>query len=146
MSALYQNYIPVVEQAIQQLGVPIEQARTAQNNHWRLKRNSADILIYLKETHTITKERKGLLLIISPVVKLPEDTPTRCTLLEELLSANHEMSIANFSIRDGFAYIKATRFVDGMDVGEVTNLLNVQSASADYFDDILQNKYHKNNS
>ena len=56
------------------------------------------------------------------------------------------MSIANFSIRDGFAYIKATRFVDGMDVGEVTNLLNVQSASADYFDDILQNKYHKNNS
>ena len=75
MSALYQNYIPVVEQAIQQLGVPIEQARTAQNNHWRLKRNSVDILIYLKETHTITKERKGLLLIISPVVKLPEDTP-----------------------------------------------------------------------
>lgn len=141
-----ENQIPegtvaIVEAAISMLGIPAEKARTATANQWLLKKGSADILLMLRTTKSFSGE-KGLLVILSPFMKMPTDYNLKNELMHELLELNHNSTITTFSIgKDNVVYLTANRFIQGMMKEEIIEMLHELGAYADYFDEKFKKKY-----
>ncbi len=140
MSDLFNNYIPIVEQGIGQLGIAVESARTTNPHQWKLHRGSADIMLFLRESGTL-QGVKGLFVVIAPIMQIPVDETKKQALYADLLTLSHEAPLACFSISSGFVYLRATRFVSGMDATEVMEMIDNLSYAADYIDGILIEKY-----
>lgn len=133
-------FIPVVEGAIVKLGVPVDMCRTENPLLWSLKRGSAHVLIQLKETAAFAGT-KGILVIFSPIMEVPQDAALKASLLEELMEMNHMASLTSFSMSEGFIFLLSNRFVEGMDSQEVLDILQEIGVYADYYDNELQAKY-----
>lgn len=134
------SYIPVVEGALAQLGVPVEMTRTDNPLFWSLSKGSANVLLRLQFTASFGGS-KGLLVVACPFMKIPTDATQKATLMEELMKMNHQASITSFNMGEGYIYLLTNRFVKGMDSSEIVDMLQELGTYADYFDDQLQAKY-----
>jgi hypothetical protein len=137
---LLKSYVPAVEDAISALGIPIESARTDKPYNWSLKKGSLSLWVVLKQTAAFAGS-KGLLVMISPIMKVPTDPAKKAALTEELMKMNHNASITSFSIKEDHIYLLANRFVTGMDKDEILEMLKEIGTYGDYFDDQLKAKY-----
>jgi len=137
---LFKNYVPVVEEAISALGVPIDSARTDKPYNWSLKKGSLSVWVVLKQTAAFAGS-KGLLVLVSHIMEVPTDPAKKAALTEELIKMNHNASITSFSMKDGHIYLLANRFVAGMDKDEILEMLKELGAYGDYFDDQLKARY-----
>ncbi len=141
---LFKKYVPVVEEAITSLGVPVENTRTDSPYRWSLNKGSSNVLIMLKNTAAFAGN-KGLLVILSPFMQVPQDVNLKNAMMAELLAMNHNSSITTFSIaNNGWVYLTANRFVVGMDKQEILDMLQEIGTYSDYFDDKLKAKYGGN--
>lgn len=133
-------YIPIIEEGIQKIGVAPETARTGNPLQWALNRGSANVIMLLRESNTY-KGPRSILVLTSLIMKLPVDQPQQTLLCKHLLELSHSALIEGFSIYENYVYLKATRFVDGMDSNEVLDMLDSLSYSADYIDDELKKSF-----
>lgn len=140
MSDDLNSYIPVVEGALAQLGVPVEMTRTSDPLCWSLRKGSANVFLRLQNTAAFGGS-KGLLVIACPFMNLPQDTLQRGALMEELMKMNFQASITSFNVGNDLVYLLTNRFVKGMDSSEIVDMLQELGTYADYFDDQLQAKY-----
>lgn len=140
MSEDLNSYIPVVEGALAQLGVPVEMTRTDNPLLWSLNKGSANVLLRLQHTAAFSGSR-GLLLIACPFMLIPKDAAQKASLLEELMKMNFQASITSFNMGGDYIYLLTNRFVKGMDSSEIVDMLQELGTYADYFDDQLQAKY-----
>lgn len=135
-----ETYIPIVEEAIQKIGVAPETARTEIITQWALKRGSADVIILLRTSNTY-KGPRNILIITAPIMKLPSDELQQAILFKQLLELSHSALIETFTIFENAIYLKTTRFVDGMDSSEILDMLDSLSYTADFIDDKLKKRF-----
>ncbi|MCP4442314.1 MAG: YbjN domain-containing protein [Aureispira sp.] len=136
-------YIPIIESAIQKMGVSPETTRTDTPFQWSLHRGSASVAIFMRESPS-HKGPRNVLIIGSPIMKLPKDPLQAASLYRYLLELSHSALIEAFSIYDDHVYLKTSRFVDGMDSDEVVDMLDSLSYSADFIDDQLKKRFDVN--
>lgn len=133
------SFITVVEQAIQEMGVNPLETRGAQPGQWTLQKGSVQIILDIFQP---IWQGPWFLNVMSPVMQLPISDLE--LLLEELLRLNHQIPGAGFSVFDQFVFMKAARPLLGMDATEARSLVEIVGSMADYYDEILQEKFpHK---
>ncbi|MDX2245667.1 MAG: YbjN domain-containing protein [Bacteroidia bacterium] len=126
----------IVENALRQLGVDPTTCRGDQPGSWNLVKGSAKIMLDL---WYIEQEKRAYFSGIAPVMKFPKSNSE--SLAVELLSLNHQLYGAAFTLFKDIVYIRTIREVDGMDTNEVSAMILRVANYADHYDDILQEKF-----
>lgn len=134
-------YYELIESVIGGLGVPAESCRTRDQNgnvipgQWSLVRGSANIYVDVYQT----QDGYAYGCVASPV--LPIVTPNLKELYERLLTINHEMYAASFSIHQGWVWLRILRECSGMDQTECRAMFDRVGWYADQYDDELKKNF-----
>lgn len=131
------KYLPIVEAAIQQIGIDPLSCRGEKAGQWNLVKGSANV--WLDIWH-IEREGRAYFQAMAPVIDY-KSVANKGALAEEMLQINHQLYGVAFTIYDGFAYIKVIREADGMDATEANAMIVRVGTYADQYDDYLKNKY-----
>jgi hypothetical protein len=123
MSVL-EKFYKLVENAIQRLGVDIKDCRTDEPNKWFLHRGKADIVVFVRESQLHTDTKVFTLVMLSPIITLPENADKAQQLKDKLLATNHLFISERFSIADNVVYLASTALMDGITEPLAANLLD----------------------
>lgn len=126
----------IVEKAIRDLGVDPTTCRGENPGSWNMVKGSARIMLDL---WYVEQEKRAYFSVISPVMKFPKSSSE--SLSRELLSINHLLYGAAFTLYNDVVYMRTIREVDGMDSSEAGAMLLRVANYADHYDDILQQKF-----
>lgn len=137
----FQKYIDLVERTIQEQGIDPATCRGEQPMQWFLRRGSATVLLFLRESQHSTGENRVVFVAISPMMEVPTDPTKRSQLAWRLLEINHQFIFERFTTAEGWVYLSSARPVDGLDSGEIVDMVESLSYYADMFDDMLQNEF-----
>jgi hypothetical protein len=140
------QYIEIVEEAIQSLGIDPTVCRTEELNKWRLHRGQAQVVMMLRKSRTHKGEDRDTLVLVSPVVVVPKEERLKIRLYQFLLTTSHKLITESFSFakeEDGteVAYISATYFIGEMRLEEVSFMLDSMSYYAYKFSEELRAEY-----
>ena len=140
------QYIEIVESAIQSLGIDPMVCRTDEPNKWRLHRGQAQIVMMLRKSRTHKGEERDTLVLVSPVVVVPKEERLKMRLYQFLLMTSHKLITESFSFAkeaDGteIAYISSTYFIGEMRLEEVSFMLDSLSYYAYKFSEELRTEY-----
>jgi hypothetical protein len=131
----------LVEEVIVKLGLEPAKVRGSETSSlvtWTLQRGSAAVLI------SVAKSDRGdeaFLRAISPIMTLPPE-PKVLGLFRRLLELNgHGLANAAFGIVNDRIVVKSERPVQGLDGGEVEQIIKHLSAVADTYDDRLVKEF-----
>lgn len=135
------EYFRIVEKVISELGVPAEECRTQDANgrvmpgQWNLSKGSARIFADVYET----AEGIAYFCVASPVMKIALTDPGK--LYEKLLTLNHQMYAASFSIFQEWVWLRILRECEGMDEKECRYTFDRVGWYADQYDDQLKKEF-----
>ena len=131
------HFLTIVEEAIGKLGIDPKITRTQQKGQWVVQKGTATIAIDIFTTRQVN----GPLFfgVMSPIMKVPESD--KIPFFQEILSLNHQMINAAFSVQQDHLFIRATRRIDGMDQQEAFDMITMVGQTADDYDERLQAKY-----
>lgn len=140
------QYIEIVEKAIQSLGIDPAVCRTDQAHKWHLHRGQAQIVMMLRKSRTHKGEERDTLVLVSPVVVVPKEERLKMRLYQFLLMTSHKLITESFSFakeEDGteVAYISSTYFIGEMRLEEVSFMLDSLSYYAFKFSEELRAEY-----
>jgi hypothetical protein len=140
------KYIQLVEDAIIELGVDPAVCRTELPNKWHLHRGQAQVVLMVRKSRTHKGEERDTLVIVSPVVVVPQEEKLKQKLYQFLLSTSHQMITEAFSIAKEangteVAYISSTYFIDEMNKEEVAFMLDSMSFYAYKFSEELRAEF-----
>ncbi len=134
-------YYEIIESVITGLGVTAESCRTNDQNgnaipgQWSLVKGSANIYVDVYQT----QDGNAYCCVASPV--MPIVTPNLKDLYERLLTVNHEMYAASFSIHQGWVWLRILRECSGMDEAECRAMFDRVGWYADQYDDELKKNF-----
>ncbi len=134
------QYVPLVEDAIRSIGVPIEDAKGEEAYQWFLQYNSVKVMLMLKISETLNGERPIFIAVV-PVMPIPKDPQQLASLNQEILEFSHHLVICRFSIAENHLFMSAGRFVEGMDSQEVLTIMEQLAINADAIDEQLKERY-----
>lgn len=137
------NYISLVEEAISKLGVDPAVCRTDQANKWHLHRGQAQVVLMVRKSRTHKGIEKDTVVMVSPVVVVPQDEKLKQKLYHFLLATSHQMITEAFSIAKEtngteVAYLSSTYFIEDMNSEEIAFMLDSMSYYALKFSDELR--------
>jgi uncharacterized protein (DUF1786 family) len=140
VDALFSRTKELVETTITKLGLDAEKARVkdeAQQRSWTLMRGSASVLI----TAVLKPEQKAVFLrVASPVITMAAGT--REPIYKRLLELNAGgLANAAFGIMGDRVVAVSERPAEGLDQGEVEQMIRHLSAVADTYDDRLVKEF-----
>lgn len=130
------QYHAIAEQAIANLGLSPAECSGEELGIWHLKKGSARVTL---EVFMNPENDTPYCRVICPVMPIPE--ARRNELYSELLDINMAYIGVTFAKTDDRIFVKADREAEGLDVNELFVMLNRIGNLADYYDDILQEKY-----
>ena len=130
------NYYAIVEGTITDLGINPADCRGQKPGQWDLKKGSANVWV---DIMYIEKEQRAYFQVMAPVTQIPSTNLEE--FYKELLEINYGFYGVSFVKFETWIYIKIIREADGLDKSECTNMINRVGNYADYYDDILQEKY-----
>ncbi len=147
------DYSSIIEAAIGSLGVDPTVCRTDQPNKWHLHRGQAQVVLILRKSRTHKAVEKDTVVMVSPVVVVPQDELQKQKLYQLLLATSHQLISEAFSIAKEangteVAYISSTYFIEDMKSEEIAFMLDSLSFYAQKFSDELRSEFmgeHKNN-
>jgi len=133
------QYFAVVEECIQKLGIDPKTTKGQKEGQWNLTKGSVKVYI---DIIYIEKEKRSYFQVMAPVMQMPRSNRDNLTL--ELLTINHQLYGAAFTVYNEHVCIKSIRECDGLDSSEAFATITRVGNYADYYDDILKQKYpHK---
>ena len=140
------EYINLIESAISSLGVVPSVCRTEQPNKWHLHRGQAQVVLMLRKSRTHKAIEKDTLVMVSPVVVVPQDETQKQKLYQILLATSHQMITEAFSIAkepngSEVAYLSSTYFIEDMNSEEIAFMLDSLSFYAQKFSDELRSEF-----
>ncbi len=140
MDALFSRTKELVEATITKLGLDAQKARVKDEPaqcSWTLMRGSASVLI----TTVLKAEQKAVFLrVASPVMTMA--TGNREPIFKRLLELNAGgLANASFGIMGERVVAVSERPADGLDAGEVEQMIRHLSAVADTYDDRLVKEF-----
>jgi hypothetical protein len=139
---MLRDFFTIAEAAITKLGVDPEAcADLNQPGTWNLKKGSATIEIrfFSAEGSNSDDDRKIYCMVSAWVAKIP--TEKKVEFYEELLELNAQYVGVTFCKLEADAYVVSSREAVGMDEQELTTMIYRVSNTADYHDDLFQQKY-----
>lgn len=128
-----EKYKEVIESAIEQLGVDIKKCRTNDPNKWHLHRGTAQIIVFLRESQVHTGDKRPTMVIVSPILPIPEEEAVRNKLYGILLETSHKMITESFSIAEKWVYMSTTYYMEELNQKEAAYLLDSLSYYAQMF-------------
>jgi hypothetical protein len=129
-------YFRIIEKAILKIGIDPEKCRNEKLGRWSIQKGSINIMI---DVWMLEKEQRAYFQVVAPIMEIPKGSNSALT--EELLEINHALFGAAFSIFQEVIYLKITREIEGLDVSEAYQTILRVGNYADYYDDILKEKY-----
>ena len=135
-------FYDVVEQVIIGLGAPIDQCRCVNQQgqiipgQWSLVKGSANVYV---DVYVPQGSESAYFCIASPVMQVV--TPKLKEFYEKLLSLNHDMYGASFSISKGWVWCRILRECEGMDANECKASFDRVGYYADQYDDELKAEF-----
>lgn len=138
-TARYQQASATVETVLRKLGLDPNASKVREEDGtraWGLLRGSAQVLLQVSGSEQGTWVR-----VIAPVVKLPKED-ARAKFYERLLELNaRSMRNASFGVLNDGVVIVSERPAEGLDAGEVEQILKHVGALADHYDDLFIKEY-----
>jgi hypothetical protein len=140
------DYTSLIEAAISSLGVDPAVCRTEQSNKWHLHRGQAQVVLMIRKSRTHKSVEKDTVVMVSPVVVVPQDEKLRQKLYQLLLATSHQMVTESFSIAKEangteVAYLSSTYFIEDMNSAEVAFMLDSLSYYALKFSEELRTEF-----
>ncbi len=140
------EYAQMVETAINSLGVDPSVCRTELPNKWHLHRGQAQVVMMLRKSRTHRSEERDTLVMVSPVVVVPQDEKLKNKLYQFLLATSHQMITEAFSIAKEangteVAYVSSTYFIGDMSKEEIAFMLDSMSFYAYKFSEELRAEF-----
>jgi hypothetical protein len=140
------DYTSLIEAAISSLGVDPAVCRTEQSNKWHLHRGQAQVVLMIRKSRTHKSVEKDTVVMVSPVVVVPQDDILRQKLYQLLLATSHQMVTESFSIAKEangteVAYLSSTYFIEDMNSAEVAFMLDSLSYYALKFSEELRAEF-----
>jgi hypothetical protein len=140
------DYIALVEEGIKLLGVDPAVCRTELPHKWNLHRGQAQVVLIVRKSRTHKGMERDTLVLVSPVVIVPQDEKLKNKLYHYLLSTSHQMiteafSIARESNGTEVGYISSTYFIEDMTKEEVAFMLDSLSFYAYKFSEELRAEF-----
>jgi len=140
------DYTSLIEAAISSLGVDPAVCRTEQSNKWHLHRGQAQVVLIIRKSRTHKSVEKDTVVMVSPVVVVPQDDILRQKLYQLLLATSHQMVTESFSIAKEangteVAYLSSTYFIEDMNSADVAFMLDSLSYYALKFSEELRAEF-----
>ena len=140
------DYTSLIEAAISSLGVDPAVCRTEQSNKWHLHRGQAQVVLMIRKSRTHKSVEKDTVVMVSPVVVVPQDDILRQKLYQLLLATSHQMVTESFSIAKEangteVAYLSSTYFIEDMNSADVAFMLDSLSYYALKFSEELRAEF-----
>lgn len=140
------SYISLVENAISNLGVDPAVCKTDQLNKWHLHRGQAQVVLMVRKSRTYKGTEKDTIVMVSPVVVVPQDEKLKQKLYQFLLATSHQMITEAFSLAKEangteVAYISSTYFIEDMNSEEIAFMLDSLSYYALKFSEELRAEF-----
>lgn len=140
------EYIALVEGAISKLGVDPTVCRTEQTHKWHLHRGQAQVVLMVRKSRTYKGTEKDTIVMVSPVVVMPQDEKLKQKLYQFLLATSHQMITEAFSLAKEangteVAYISSTYFIEDMNSEEIAFMLDSLSYYALKFSEELRAEF-----
>jgi hypothetical protein len=140
------DYTSLIEAAISSLGVDPAVCRTEQSNKWHLHRGQAQVVLIIRKSRTHKSVEKDTVVMVSPVVVVPQDDILRQKLYQLLLATSHQMVTESFSIAKEangteVAYLSSTYFIEDMNSEEIAFMLDSLSYYALKFSEELRAEF-----
>jgi hypothetical protein len=132
--------VPIVENAISKIGVPLEDARSQTPMQWNLQYGSVEVLLILKNSQTLNGD-KPIFIGVAPIMPLPKDPQQLTAMYQDILELSHSLVVCRFSVANNHLFMSAGRFAEGMDSDEVLELMQQLATNANAIDDRLKEKY-----
>lgn len=141
-----ETYKEIVEAAIFTLGVDASVCRTDEPGKWNLHRGQAQIFLMLRKSKNHLGEEKDTLIMVSPIISIPQREKSRYKLLDYLLKISHKLILETFSIAvesDGkeVAYLSSTCFISQRSIEEIAAMLDSLSFYAYKFQQELEEEF-----
>ncbi len=136
-----QPFYDQVERVISGLGIPAADCRTKDQNgqilpgQWDLKKGSASIYVDVYQT----QDGYAYCCVACPVLQIV--TKNLQGLYEKLLTLNHQMYAASFSVHNGWGWLRILRECEGMDDKECRAMFDRVGWYADQYDDELRQNF-----
>lgn len=140
------SYISLVENAISNLGVDPAVCKTDQSNKWHLHRGQAQVVLMVRKSRTYKGTEKDTIVMVSPVVVVPQDEKLKQKLYQLMLATSHQMITEAFSIAKEangteVAYLSSTYFIEDMNSEEIAFMLDSMSYYALKFSEELRAEF-----
>lgn len=136
-----EQLVPLVEKAIEKIGVPLEKARHKdQPMQWNLQYGSVEVMLILKDSQTLTGN-KPIFIAVAPIMPLPKDPQQLAQMYQDILELSHSLVISRFSVANNHLFMSAGRFVEGMDSDEILEMMQHLATNANALDDRLKEMY-----
>lgn len=135
----FQDASGIVEKVLSGLGLDAVASKVrdeAGSRAWGMARGSAQVLLIVSQTDAGTWIR-----IVAPVVKLPAES-ARLAFFARLLELNAKsMRNAAFGVMNDGVVVVSERPAEGLDAGELEQMLRHVGAVADHYDDLFIKEY-----
>lgn len=136
-----EKFQPIVEGAIAQLGVDPKTCRTDDPLKWYLHRGRAQVVMFLRQSTTHTDDKRDALVIVAPIIPLPQDEEKQLKLYDYALKMSHKLVSESFSSAEGWLYLSTTYFIGEDREADVAALLDSLSYYAQLFVEELRREY-----
>ncbi len=131
--SLLEKYYKMVEGGIERLGVNPKTCRTDEPNKWYLHRGDADVVVFVRESMMYNDTKKFTLVMVSPLLRLPQNPEKRMALLTHAMNTNHQFINERFSSDSDVLYMSSTIFLDDTNDASISMLLDSMSFYAQAF-------------
>jgi hypothetical protein len=131
-----EQYAVTVEQILDDLGVPVNEARinVEQGYGWNFSRGSAIIEVYI-----VDQEDRGYIQVLSPIMHLPASG--LLPLYRKLLEYNLQLTNASLGIFYDVVYVFNERPLVGLDATETNTIITMVAGYADDLDNTLVSEF-----
>jgi hypothetical protein len=140
------EYIYKIDSAIRSLGIDPAVCHTEQSTKWHLHRGNAQVVLMVRKSRTYKGIEKDTVVMVSPVVVVPQDEKLKQKLYQLLLTTSHQMIAESFSIAKEtngteVAYLSSTYFIEDMSSEEIAFMLDSLSYYALKFSEELRAEF-----
>jgi len=136
----FPSTVRILQDVLRKLGLDPNGAKVREEAGtvaWGVMRGSAQVLLM-----ATTSDKGVWVRAIAPVVKIPAASEAKLQLYARLLDLNAKtMRNAAFGVLNDNVVIVSERPAEGLDAGEVEQILKHVGATADHYDDAFEKEY-----
>lgn len=129
-----ESYSKLIEQALSQLGIDPKTARSEEaEQRWYLHRDQTNVMLLLRESELYNKEKKPVVVLAAPLVRIPKDEKVKAKVFEYMLSINHVSISESFSVNEGVIYMRSSSYAASLNADTLKALIDNFTFWAQYF-------------